>query len=420
MNIPGGGPARLWQVPGFVALAASSWMWHVTRWGTLFCSTYLMTQMSGAPILNQLVGAAVFAPLLLGGLGVGALADRISRRTLILRTELALIPLTVAMYALVATDAVRPWMIFPYALAVGTGGLVNVVSQRPMMYEIGGPRFASKALAVEMAGSSSSSVAGALLGGVIIQTTGIAAAFGLTLVPLVLSALLLLTVPDPTVSPRQPPSRDRAGAGATARPRRPSPDRLPARLVSILGVTVILNLCVAPYVPLVPVMAGHLGATAFLTGVLAAAGGTGQLCGGIFIGSRVPTWPGRAYSFGVAAALFGVIGFGLSPALWTAAGCLLLGGFGHGCFNATQSVLVMESVAPLERGWALGKLSMAIGVMPVGQISTGLIAEAIGARAALVSVAVTGVAALSYWLVVRPEVVHIRSMPNASRPSYAT
>ncbi|MGE3620533.1 MAG: MFS transporter [Acidimicrobiia bacterium] len=410
-------PARLWHVPGFVPLAVSSWMWHVTRWGTLFCSTYLMTQLSGAPILNQLVGASIFAPLLAGGLlGVGTLADRVSRRTLILRAELVLLPLTALMYVLVATEAVRPWMIYPFALAVGTGGLINVVSQRPMMYEIGGPRFASRALAIEMAGSASSSVAGTLLGGTIIETVGISAAFGLILVPLGLSALLLLAVPDPTRPASPAPVGEVSGAGGAggpgaAGPPSPPPAALPPLLVSVLGVTIILNLFFAPFTPLVPVMADRLGASAFLTGVLAASGGVGQFCGGLFFGSHVQVRRGRVYAFGVGAALVGVICFALSPVLWMASLCLVLGGVGHGGFNAAQSVLVIESVGPQDRGWALGKLSMAIGCMPVGQITMGLVAEAIGAPAAIVCVAATGLVVLACWLRWRPQVVQLRSTP---------
>ena len=80
---------------------------------------------------------------------------------------------------------------------------------------------------------------------------------------------------------------------------------------------------------------------------------------------------------------------------------------GMGLFGSTQSTLVMTSVEPALRGRALGLLSTAIGVLPLGMIALGELAEVVGARAAIATSAVTGLVALGAWLWHRPDVLRL-------------
>ena len=45
---------RLFAVPGYRQLCASSALWYTTRWGGLFMTTYLLTRLAGSPLLNQI------------------------------------------------------------------------------------------------------------------------------------------------------------------------------------------------------------------------------------------------------------------------------------------------------------------------------------------------------------------------------
>jgi hypothetical protein len=59
------------------------------------------------------------------------------------------------------------------------------------------------------------------------------------------------------------------------------------------------------------------------------------------------------------------------------------------------------------RGRALGLLSMAIGVLPIGMLLLGEVAEQIGTRQALVASSTTGALCLVLWVWRRPEVTRI-------------
>jgi predicted MFS family arabinose efflux permease len=99
--------------------------------------------------------------------------------------------------------------------------------------------------------------------------------------------------------------------------------------------------------------------------------------------------------------------FALSPWYAGAAVALLLAATGMGLFGSTQSTLVMTSVGTELRGRALGLLSTAIGVLPIGMIALGEVAEALGARPAIIVSVGTGALCLAGWLLHRPEVLRM-------------
>jgi MFS family permease len=414
----------LLAVPGYLPLFASSWLWNVTRWGALFICSYLVTNLGATPFLNQVVGASVFAPMLLGGVGAGVLSDRIDRHRLILSTQAVLIPVSAVMFVLVQTGAVRVWMVFPYVLAIGVGGLVNMTAQRALLYDVVGPRLASRALTLDNVGMASASMVSPLLGGVLIQAFGVGAAFAFLSVAVCLSALFMRWVPRPdhlslvsselSVPPGSsvPPEfsvssaplasagslRDQVGVGVGL--LRGSPP-----LRSMLGVTVVMNLFCFSFVPLVPVVAKHLGADAFLAGALASAGGLGQLVGGLVLAARGVERRGLAFVGGSILALFGLGAFALAPSLPVAILALVVGGVGQAAFGSMQSLLAIEGVGRGERGAALGLLSTAIGALPLGMIFVGVSAAGLGAPLTLLVSSTGGLGALMGSMRRWPEVL---------------
>ncbi|MGE3595586.1 MAG: MFS transporter, partial [Dehalococcoidia bacterium] len=168
-------------------------------------------------------------------------------------------------------------------------------------------------------------------------------------------------------------------------------------LVSILGVTVLMNGFYFSFTPLVPVFAERLEVNALFTGLLASASGLGSMIGSFVIAARSPHRRGLIYVGGSLIALASLSIF--AAAIWypMAFLALVIAGVGSSGFGTMQSVLVMSTTGPEMRGRAMGLLSMAIGVLPFGMIALGLVAQQAGAPAAvLVSVAV-GLSAMLLW-----------------------
>lgn len=366
-------------------------MWHLTRWAGLFLCTYLVTYLGGPPIANQLVGAFLFAPMLLGT--VVSARVRTPPHTLVLFTKLALLPISVVMAGLVALGAVQIWMVYPFMFAYGLGGMVNMTAQRELLYTMAGPLRSVRVINTEVTGTASAMMLGPLVGGVTIQFFGLGVAFGL-LVLLLAASLPLMWMSTRSLAPPVAAVVTDEGATVPAKDWRLLGDS-PALLV-VLVVTVICNLFYFAFLPLVPVIAEYLHADAAMAGVIGATAGLVQLVVATAMIFRSPQRPLRAYMFGVAICMccLAVVSHAATLAIVLIA--LALAGVGQALFGSMQATLPADVVAPHQRVAALGLLSTTIGVaLPTGMILLGAASSLLGARQAMLVSACVGLVALA-------------------------
>ena len=208
---------------------------------------------------------------------------------------------------------------------------------------------------------------------------------------------ILLTVPSPPRLHQITRAwRDELRAGIAMLPRhRP--------LVSILGVTVVVNLFYFTFIALVPEMAEDLGVSAFATGALSGASTIGATISAAAIASLPHPARGRIYVLGSLLALVALPVFALAGSYSLALVALIVSGLGLGGFATMQMTLITTVVPRDERGRALGLMSTAIGVLPVGTILLGLVAEPIGIGPAIAGSAGLGALLLVLWLLRWPE-----------------
>lgn len=366
-------------------------MWHLTRWDGLFLCTYLVTYLGGPPIANQLVGAFLFVPMLLGT--VVSARVRTPPHTLVLFTKLALLPISVLMAGLVVLGAVQIWMVYPFMFAYGLGGMVNMTAQRELFYTMAGPLRSARVLNTEVTGTASAMMLGPLVGGVTIQVLGLGAAFGL-LVLLLAASLPLMWISTRSLAPSVAVVVPGEGAVVPATDWRLL--RESTALVVVLVVTVICNLCYFAFMPLVPVIAEYLHADAAMAGVIGATAGMVQLGVATAMIFRPPRRPLRAYMFGVAICLCCLAIVSYAPTLAIALLALAVAGVGQALFGSTQATLPVDVVAPHQRVAALGLLSTTIGVaLPTGMILLGAASSLLGARQAILASACVGLVALA-------------------------
>jgi MFS family permease len=291
-------------------------------------------------------------------------------------------------------------MVYVFLAVVGIGWVVDMTTRRAIIYDLVGPTRLDNAMALESLSSSSGLALGTLVGGSAIQAMGTGPAY-LCLAGLVTASLLLFSrVPH---VPRT--AKQQAESGFTAMRAGFRLLRTERALVSVLGVTAAVNFFFFSFTPLVQLIGADLGVEAFLTGVLAAMVGFGMMAGSTFVARVQPRRRGLVYVVGSGMAMALLVPFALSPWYVGAAVPLLLAATGMGLFGSTQSTLVMTAVRPELRGRALGLLSTAIGVLPIGMIALGELAEQVGARAAIVTSVATGGLALVLWLLYRPDVL---------------
>ena len=365
----------------------------------IFLSSYLVNDLTGSPFLVQIVGAAFFAPMFLTGVLGGVISDRLDRRRTLLTVVTLVIPASVLMATFNLFDSVEVWMVYPYMLVIGIGNMADMTSRRPLVYDIVGPSRLTNALALEALAMTSGALLGSIAGGSMISLLGIGQGFVLVSALYMVSLVLLLRVPAPGVKKRAGPIpnvlQDLRTTLATV-PRN-------AALVSILGVTILMNAFYFPFTPMVPVFADQLDVSAFGAGLLAGAPAIGSIGATFLIARGLPITRGHGYVGGttLAMAFLGVF----AAASWypMALVALMIAGLGHAGFATMQSALVMTTATDEMRGRALGVMSMCIGILPFAMLSLGAAAELLGPSVGVISGVVIGLTLMAIWTRLRPE-----------------
>jgi len=392
--VPSRGVFAALQAPGYPRLWASGWLWNVARWMAFFLSSYLVNKLTGAPLLVQLTGAAFYAPVLFGGAIGGLISDRFDRRRSLMVQQALLIPVAILMGALTIGGHLQFWMVYPFMILVGTGWMIDLTSRRALVFDMVGAGGITNAMALESMSMTGGAMLGNLAAGAMIRFAGGGQTFlAMAVVHLTVWACLIGL---PAVRRPHVP----AGAGSVVadlvaglRYVRSQP-----LLLSVLGVTVLVNFFYYPYQPLVPVFAGILHVNAGWAGALAASAGFGALCSALFIAGGLRPGRGLTYLGGSCLAMLGVLLFAVSRWYAASAAGLVIAGAGQAGYNSMQGAITLSSSSAEMRGRAIGIISMGIGVLPVSLPIVGLAAQLAGPAPALAGTATLGLVLLSLWV----------------------
>jgi hypothetical protein len=403
--------------PGLFRLLAASWLWHFTRFGGLFCCSYLLSKLVDSSLLVQLMGALLFTPMALG-VRAGAVTRRVDGHVLIAVTRIAQLPAHVAMFAIVATGHVQAWMLFPFMFVLGAGNLVNMTTERTLIAATAGPTLAVRSLAIDSVSVCSTMFLGPILCGAVIGMAGRAAGFGLLLIAHG-SALAV-----GAISPSKRRAVETSLLSEAAEEHRPGEWRRSlallrsnAALASVVGITVVIDLLYFSFMPLVPRLAERFDASATLTGALGGTAGFGAFLAALLLASIAVRRLGHVFVIGSAVAFTGLALFAAAPTAAGAFAALFLSGLGNAGFSATQSGLAIESVPLEDRAAAMGIVAMAIGsALPVGMVLLGITSQLVGPRSAVVLSSLTGAALLAVVVSRYPGVLGLTAPPRAASP----
>ncbi len=392
------------KVRHFPLLFASGWTWNLSRWGVSFIGPFIANDLTGSARMVQLAGVALWSPLLFGGVVGGWVSDRFDRRRIVIGQFFVTIPGLAILGWIEITGRLQLWMIYPVLFVTGVGWVFDMVGRRVIVYDLVGPEKIDNALALESSGTAMALAFGALAGGSLIQGVGVGWAL------IVMGALQIISLATFATVPSVRARRKVAAAGFTALIEGIKMLRTEKNLISILGVTAFVNFFFFSSTPLLQVVGGKFNVGPALLGLLAAMLGIGMFIGSIGVARYHPVRRGLLYVTGSYIAFAFMVGFALSPWYATSAMFLVCASIGMGFFGSTQSILVMDSVSEERRGRALGLLSSAIGVLPLGMLAVGEIAEVFGASQAVAIGVLTGALLMTLFLRMRPEAIYQRQI----------
>lgn len=333
----------------------------------------------------------------------GVLTDRFGSRAMLLVSLGAMAVVTVVQ-AILAIGGAPPYaLVVVLALALGIAQTIGAPASVAIVNELVPPPAVSSATALNFLHMNVARIFGGLMGGLLLAMTTPAIAFTAAAVLFAVPVLVLWQVRTPAPKPTDDRRRGaivgplvEAFRYATSHPT--------------LGVLIVLS--IAPgaiglsYIFMLPVAAEELGIGAAGLGVLMASSGIGGLIAGLSLESiQRRVGHGKALFGGMVGAAIGLTSFGLAPTVPLAIATLTIVGASFLTFAAANVTLIQALAPPRLRGRMVSLFATLYwGMMPIGALLVGLVAEASTARIATALCGIGLLIAGAAAFVARPQI----------------
>ena len=385
--------------PGFRLFWAASTISDFGSQITLFAVAVLVVRtLDGTAADVGLVNAARWLPYLLLGLVVGALADRVRRKPLLVGTDLVRSALLCAVPLLAWPDLLSVPVLIAIMAVFGLASLVNDAAHQSFLPRLLPREALPRANARHEQSAAAAETSGPAVAGGLVSWLGAPVAVLVDAASYLASALLTARVPvvDPTAPARAPLGREiREGLGWVYGHRTLRPLAL-----STHGWTLFAAVLGAVYVPYALL---ELRFSALGTGLTLAAAGVGGLIGS-GLSERLGRRPGRLVPVAwlLDAAGFAVIALTPAGGLVVAGAGQFLNGLGLGLSGPVE-LSYRQAITPdrLQARTNATMRSFNRAAVVLGAPAGGLLADAAGFRAALWTAA-AGMAAAALALAASP------------------
>ena len=389
--------------PGALISNSGTWVQGVTV-------PYVLYRLTGSAAWVGLAAFAQFIPFMLMGPLAGSLADRFSRRRILLLTQTAAAACAFLLWVLWETDVARPGVIVGVVTLSGMCAGLAVPSWQAFVTELVPRDALLNAITLNSAQFNAARALGPALGGIVLGTLGPSWAF-------LLNAFSYLAVIGVLLLIRGRPPVRQAIEGRVLAQFRDGLRYVRAHTgiaVCIVVVTMVAFLG-SPVFQLTPVFAEdvfHVGPG--LYGVLTGALGAGAVLSAPFVsgwGGAVPR--GRLAGWALLVYALAITSFGLAPTFWVGVFALGIAGAAYLTVVSTLMTSMQLLVEEEMRGRALAIYFMGFtGAYPVGALIQGWLADLIGAPATVVAAGLL-LLGLVVWLRMRPGLLSAMEGPIA-------
>jgi MFS family permease len=359
---------RLFWFGQMVSLIGT-WMQSAAQW-------WLVHSLTHEPIWLGIVGTATFLPVFLFTFLGGVVADRVSKRRLIVATQTASMLLAIGLSIMTFTGAVRVGWIIAFAFALGSVNAFDMPARQAFIIEMVGGGDLLNAIALNSSIFNAARVLGPALAGIVIAATGEASCFmlnGISYAPVIVGLLAMRLPPRIPRAPR-PVWHELAEGFRYVR-------ATPA-VRAILQAVGIASTFGMSYTIMLPIFADKiLGKGPRGYGFLMGAVGIGAVVSAIRIAGRESTrGSGRVAATGMGIFGAALIAFSFSRNFILSEALLLIVGAGMITQLATSNTYLQTTVPNDLRGRVLSIYSFVlVGLAPIGSFLTGAIAQKIGA-----------------------------------------
>lgn len=380
---------RLWVIGSLVS-NVGTWMQRVAQdWLVLT----VLTEHSGTAV--GIATALQFLPILFLGPYAGVLADRYSKRTMLLWTQTAMGLSAVVLGLLVLAGSAQLWHVYAAALALGVASAFDVTARQAFVSEVVGPDDVANAVALNSASFNLARLGGPAIAGLLIAWIGTGPVFLMNAASFAAVLLSLFRMRTAELFPTERSPRGKRQIAEGFRYVRESPElMLTIILTGVVG-TFGMNFQVTNALMATAVFGQGPEAYGLLGSVMAVGTLAGALLAAGRQGPRLRFLLGGAIGLGIFSVVASVM-----PNYWLYAAWLVLVGLALMTFMNSSMTSIQLSVEPQFRGRVL---SLYLAVMQGGTAFGGPVVGWIGTEfGGRWSVAVSGIAVLlaALWAVI--------------------
>jgi MFS family permease len=380
---------RLWFYGQMVSLMGT-WMQSTAQ-------GYLIYQLTGSPAYLGLVGFVGGVPALLFTLFGGVIADRISRRNMMVITQSLMLVLAFILAALTFTNIVQPWHIVILAFLLGVANAFDAPARIAFVTELVSREDMTNAIALNSTMFNIATVVGPSVAGLTYAAFGPAWCFtlnGISFIAVIVALLLM------RIKPVVPPSRRATVlADLTEGLRYVFTHSLILSLIGSIGLVSIFGVGMMTLLPAWATDILHGDVTT--NGWLVSARGFGSLVSALmlaYLGSR--RYRGKLWTVG--AFVMPVMLFIFALIRWLPLALVMLAGVGWSFMMVmNNSNALMQSHVPDHlRGRVMSVYTLVFfGAMPLGSLFAGAFAQKFNEPlTVMLSAAVLMVMAIAAWI----------------------
>lgn len=359
------------------------------NWMQMVSEMWVVLTLTGSGVAVGVTTALQFLPMLLFGAMGGVIADRVSKRRLLIVTQsLHMIP-PLAMLALALTAGLEAWMVFGLVFARGCVNAVDHPTRQAFVSEIVGGDRVVNAVSLNSVLIHSARIVGPAIAGVMIATVGPEPCFAINAASFGVMIFALSTMDVRSLQPAPRAEREPHAVRAAILYVRERPELwIPLALMGAVGT---LGFNFQAVLPLLAKFTFEGGAGAYAA--LVSAMGIGAIAGALTTGAHGKVSPALIAG---AAIGFGALSLAAAGAPTIALELLALAPLGAASVMLAASVNSALQLAsdPVMRGRVMALYSIVfLGSTPIGAPIAGWLSETIDPRAALVMAGVAGIVA---------------------------
>ncbi len=339
--------------------------------------SWLVYRITGSVALLGLIGFAAQFPIFLLTAFGGAIADRYSRRTILIITQASAMTTATILAFLTLSGAIEVWHLFVLATISGIVNAFDIPARQSFVIDMVGREDLLNAVALNSSVFNGARIVGPAIAGILVAAVGEGWCFFGNAVSYiaVLTGLGAMHIAPKIAEYKKGSTIEKIKEGF-AFVARTKPIR---SLLLLLGLVSLMGM---PYAVLMPIFAEEIlhGGVRGL-GILMGASGAGALVAALTLAAK-RNLKGLGRWVAASSGAFGVflILFSLSETFWLSAALLVPIGFSMMLQMAASNTLVQAMVPDDLRGRAMAVYSMMfMGMAPIGALLSGSFAGYLGA-----------------------------------------